>query len=216
MCYVYARKAIKRKIRVIMLASLYTVLYRLFLMMIAIGISYYPSSATPVAPPTPMSPKDIEFIDPLGLAEKFKQEGNQLAKAGRHQEAIEAFTKAIKLRPTFDVPYINRSYSYLELKQFHNAIEDCNKAIELNTKYDWAYINRGVAHAKLNKHEPALTDYKKALELNPENSLTYYDISCSMVELNNIAEACDYSGKALEKLLRKDITIGNLSNKTVA
>src|SRR4030043_232160 len=33
----------------------------------------------------------------LGLAEKYEKEGNQLSDAGRHWEAIEAFTKAIKL-----------------------------------------------------------------------------------------------------------------------
>jgi len=135
----------------------------------------------------------------LGLAEKFKKEGNQLSNAGRHWEAIEAFTKAIKLRPTFDVPYINRSYCYLKVGQFRNTIEDCNKAIELNTKYDWAYINRGVAYAELGSHAQALNDYKKALELNPENGLTYYDISCSMVELKNIASACDYFKRAIDK-----------------
>jgi len=135
----------------------------------------------------------------LGLAEKFKKEGNQLSNAGRHWEAIEAFTKAIKLRPTFDVPYINRSYSYLKLEQFHNAIEDCNKAIELNTKYDWAYINRGVAYAELGKHKQALSNYKKALVLNPENGLTYYDISCTMAEQRNIAAACDYFKRAIDK-----------------
>ena len=201
-----------------MLASLHKVLTWLCLVIIVIGSSYLPSSATPVVTPLPLSPKDIEFIDSFGLEEKFIREGNQSAKAGRHQEAIEAFTKAIKLRSTYDVPYINRSYSYLELKQFHNAIKDCNKAIELNTKYEWAYINRGVAHAKLNKHEQALTDYKKALELNPENSLTYYDISCSMVELNNIAEACDYFEKAIEKgyndweSIKQDSCMNNLRN----
>ena len=135
----------------------------------------------------------------LGLAEKYEKEGNQLSDAGRHWEAIEAFTKAIKLRPTFDVPYINRAYSYLKVEQFHKAIKDCNKAIELNTKYDWAYINRGVAYAELGNHKRALNDYKKALKLNPENGLTYYDISCTMVEINDIAAACDYFKRAIDK-----------------
>src|SRR4030043_2367878 len=146
----------------------------------------------------------------LGLAEKYEKEGNQLSDAGRHWEAIEAFTKAIKLRPTYDVPYINRAYSYLKVEKFDKAIKDCNKAIELNTKYDWAYINRGVAYAELGNHAQALSDYKKALKLNPKNGLTYYDISCTMAEQRNIAAACDYFKRGINKgfndwnLVKKD------------
>ena len=66
--------------------------------------------------------------------------------AGKYQEAIEAYTKAIELDPKYAVAYYGRGLIYVVLGDYRQAIRDYDKAIELDPKdadglfYPWTCL----------------------------------------------------------------------------
>ncbi len=95
---------------------------------------------------------------------------------GQVEDAVEAFTKAIKMSHS-DYQLRARSFShrgtvFVRLKEFDKAISDLTKAVELDPASSASYVWRGQAH--LNKYELDLAerDAKKALALKPDAETT--------------------------------------------
>lgn len=104
--------------------------------------------------------------------------GVNLQKAGKWQEAIDEFTKAIELDPSIEYAYIYRGNCYNELSQYDKAIADENKAIELKPKDDYPYYVRGSIYLEManldnSQLDKAITDFSKAIEFNPKNTDAY-------------------------------------------
>src|SRR5215471_17775361 len=68
-------------------------------------------------------------------AEEAYQDGVRLAKEGLSKEAIAAFDKAIRLKPTYAEAYAARGSMHNRLVENERAIQDFNEAIRLNPKY---------------------------------------------------------------------------------
>lgn len=85
-----------------------------------------------------------------------------------YDKAIEAFSKAIALKPDYAYAYTNRGLAYHNKGQYDRAIEDYNKAIALDPNDAEAYNNRGVAYAGKRDMERAISDYKKACDMGNE------------------------------------------------
>eukprot|EP00111_Clytia_hemisphaerica_P011292 TCONS_00033062-protein len=100
---------------------------------------------------------------PLEKAEGAKGKGNKYFKAGRFDQAIECYTKAIEHCPT-DQPlemstyYQNRAAAHEQLKKWKEVIVDTTKAISLNPKYAKALARRAKAHDVTNEKRLALED----------------------------------------------------------
>ncbi|KAE8245312.1 hypothetical protein A4X13_0g5989 [Tilletia indica] len=70
--------------------------------------------------------------DAVEEAEKAKGRGNDAFKAGKYEEAIEAYSDAIKSAPTEPTYYTNRAAASMSLKRFSPALADCQLAANLS------------------------------------------------------------------------------------
>ena len=68
------------------------------------------------------------------------QYGNSLITIKQLDGAIERYSHAIYLDPTFAAAYTNRGLAYEEKKDYDSAIADHSKAIELNPYNAYAYV----------------------------------------------------------------------------
>lgn len=116
----------------------------------------------------------------MEVAEECKNTGNTHMKNLEYNEAVEEYTKSIKLNPNNAVYYCNRAAAYSKLEKHIDAIEDCRKAIKLDPKYGKAYGRLGIAYSNLNKYEDARAAYLTALKLDPGN--TMYETNLKLAE----------------------------------
>ena len=99
--------------------------------------------------------------------------GKELAAAGKLDEAIAEYTKALEISPKDELLYRNRGLVYRANNKFPEAIADFAKAIELAPKSELGYVERGQVLMIQNQFDAALVDYNKAVELNPNNPVCY-------------------------------------------
>merc|ERR1712166_668472 len=88
------------------------------------------------------------------LAIDHKGSGNLALKAGRFEEAIEWYTKAIELEPNY-VYFANRSAAFLALDSCEEALRDANMSIRTKPSYLKAYHRKASALKSLGRWEEA-------------------------------------------------------------
>ena len=73
---------------------------------------------------------DVDMVD-ADAAENFKQEGNELYKAGKYSLAIQSYTKAITIEPDNPTFLGNRAAAYMLIGEFQKALADSTLANSL-------------------------------------------------------------------------------------
>ena len=102
--------------------------------------------------------------------------GNALKEQGKLDEAIEAYTKALELKPDYADTYYNMGAAFKELGKLDEAIEAYKMALAIEPDYAEAYNNMGVTLKEQGKLEKAITSYNKALSLKPDYAEAYYNM----------------------------------------
>jgi len=127
-------------------------------------------------------------------AESLKNEGNNLMKLEKFDEALKCYTDAIKLDGKNAVYYCNRAAAYSKLNNHSFALEDCRRAIEIDEGYSKAYGRMGLAYASLNDHFRARECYKKAAELDPQNESYKNNLSIAEEKVSELERQNPFGG----------------------
>jgi len=111
---------------------------------------------------------------PMSESMCLKEDGNQLFRASKYEQAIEVYTRAIAKATSKDLPadvapiYNNRAACYQQLYNFNEVVKDCTESLKLmpdnNPK---ALVRRGLAYEGLERFQHALDDLRAALILDP-------------------------------------------------
>lgn len=113
------------------------------------------------------------------LAAEFKNKGNEAFKAGRYQEAIDLFSKAIEHNPNDHVFYSNRSGSYLNNGQYDQALQDAETCIKMNPAWPRGYQRKGSALFYMDRIDDAINTYKEGLKVDPNNADLQKDLKAA-------------------------------------
>jgi WD40 repeat protein len=114
-------------------------------------------------------------------SDAYYQKGQSLYALSRPTEALEAFDRAIDLRPTFVWAFIGRAYALNSLRRAEEALDSADKAVTLLGKDHRpfrevaaaAFRARGFALVGLKRADDALAAFDYALELEPHNLLAH-------------------------------------------
>jgi small glutamine-rich tetratricopeptide repeat-containing protein alpha len=93
--------------------------------------------------PAPASTPSVPSPEDKAKAEKLKQSGNAHMTAKKHDQAIDAYTKAIALDSINPVYYSNRAAAHASKGDHASAILDAEKAIEVDPSFVKAYSRLG-------------------------------------------------------------------------
>lgn len=110
------------------------------------------------------------FLSIRKIINALKEKGNQALAAEKFDDAIQAYTEAIKLDPKNHVLYSNRSAAYAKAGRYESALEDANQTIALNPTWPKGYSRKGSALSYMQKFVEAFHAYSKGLEIDPNNA----------------------------------------------
>uniref|UniRef100_A0A672HMU1 Protein unc-45 homolog B n=2 Tax=Salarias fasciatus TaxID=181472 RepID=A0A672HMU1_SALFA len=114
----------------------------------------------------------VSFFCQMGEPMQLKDEGNKHFQAGDFDQAIECYTKAIKMckdKKVLAVIHRNRSACYLKKENYSSAASDASKAIDVDAADVKALYRRCQALEKLGKLDMAFKDVQRCATIEPKN-----------------------------------------------
>ncbi|XP_055712961.1 stress-induced-phosphoprotein 1 [Phlebotomus papatasi] len=100
----------------------------------------------------------------------LKEKGNAALAAGKHDEAIVAYTEALTLNDQNYVIYSNRSAAYVKAGKYQEALQDAQKTVSLNPTWAKGYSRLGTALSFLDRTMEAYEAYNKGLQYDRSNA----------------------------------------------
>ena len=133
----------------------------------------------------------VNKIIPPEDATPYFNRGDNFFNSGKYQEAIDNYTKAIKLNPKFTGAYFNRGYARQKLSQYQEAIADLTKVAELDPKYPNVYYALGWNYCQAEQYQNAVDNYTKAIGSDPKNAKAYNNRGFNYGKIGQYQKAID-------------------------
>ncbi|MDX2242921.1 MAG: tetratricopeptide repeat protein [Leptolyngbyaceae cyanobacterium bins.302] len=130
--------------------------------------------------------------------ENWYLRGNAWASLGNGKQAIDDYTRAIKLCSKLDITvasiYHSRGNVKAILKQPKEAIQDYEQALRIKPDYSWALNSLGHEEVCLQQYQKAIHHYTQAIELNPDDNFFWIGRGDAWMHLNQYENALqDYN-----------------------
>ena len=106
-------------------------------------------------------PRHFDALVLLGAVHSKNQQANA---------AVEAFCRALEVRPTSHAAYYGLGVAMCQLQQFAAGIECFDQALAHQPGYAAALCDRANALGELGRWSEALADYERTLALTPQNA----------------------------------------------
>ena len=107
----------------------------------------------------------------------FNIQGAALNGLGKLDASVEAYNKALAIKPDYAEAYNNMGVALKEQGKLEEAIEAYNKALAIKPDYAEAYNNMGNALKEQGKLEEAIEAYNKALAIKPDYAEAHRHLS---------------------------------------
>ncbi|GLG96911.1 Uncharacterized protein GBIM_03784 [Gryllus bimaculatus] len=135
--------------------------------------SSVPAPDTPSFSSTEDAEDGEEFLDVsadqvVAESERLAVIGYKLASKEQYEQAVEFFTKAIRLVHDDHRFFSNRSFCHCQLGNYTKALKDADKAINLAPNNPKGYYRRGEALKGLNQFKEAQEAFERVVELDEE------------------------------------------------
>ena len=123
-------------------------------------------------------------------AADFFKAGEKAYRAGDHQTAILAYTKAIEIATEHVNAHLHRGFCHSLLKQYTEAVADFTVVIDAKPEHSQAYLSRGSALAKLGRHDEAISDFDRVIALDARNGEAFNNRGWSRKAMGDQEGAC--------------------------
>jgi len=172
-------------------------IWRILILLGLIGIALYINQV--VVPATP--PLFIPTSTTTRSPESFVNQAEDFYRAGKINQAIQAYKDAIYADPENTANYINMARLLVFVGQFDEAITNAQNALLRNPNNPMGYAVLGWALGFQGRYGEAELEIKKALDLDPNNALAhayYAEILIGQGDYNLYDKAAEESKRARE------------------
>ena len=153
----------------------------------------------PTGSPSASDLRGLDVLDHRGvLGEIHFSRGTVCSVAGRYQEALVYYARAIELNERSARAHNNRGAVYLLRAEYDRALADFDQAVRLCPRFAQAHQNRGSAYLGLGKYNRAVSDYTAAIGFYPDFSDAFFCRGFAYVILGRYAEGIDDYSRAIE------------------
>jgi tetratricopeptide (TPR) repeat protein len=115
---------------------------------------------------------ESNFEEAIRQATEYYKMAYQLTDEGKTGEAIEHYSKAINLVPTFYEAIDNRAFCKMDLGRWLDAIEDFRLSLHVNPGSLLAEFSIGECYYRLGEFAKAKQQFEKCLELDPYHQVS--------------------------------------------
>jgi len=115
--------------------------------------------------------------------------GNALQDLDALEEAIDAYGKALSIKPNYAEASYNIGNALTEQEKLSEATDAYRKAIAINPNHTEAYYNMGNALKEQGKLDEAIKAFKKALAIKPDFAEAYNNMGNILQEQGELEEA---------------------------
>ena len=123
--------------------------------------------------------------------------GDALKDQGKLEESVEAYNKALAIKPDYVEAYNNLGNTLKDQGKLEESVEVYNKALAIKPDYVEAYNNMGNALNEQGKLEEAIEAYNKALLIKPDYADAYNNMGNALKEQGKLEQAIEAYKKAL-------------------
>jgi tetratricopeptide (TPR) repeat protein len=126
--------------------------------------------------------------------------GEELAFAGKTQEALQAYAKAVELDPNFARAYAGESAVAANMGQFEDSEKYAKLAMEhIDRMTDHErYRVRGLYYMGTSNWQKCVEEYGELINRHPADNIAYGNLAGCYVELRNFPKALEVSRRAVE------------------
>jgi tetratricopeptide (TPR) repeat protein len=128
--------------------------------------------------------------------------GVALANAGRFDEAIVAYERALARNPNLVVGHVFRAFALAEAGRTDEAIAAADRAVQLAPDNMLGYGTRGLVYRKAGRPVEAVTDYRRAVELDPTFKVEF--LADALFDAGSFDEAAAVYDDALKSTAEND------------
>ena len=134
----------------------------------------------------------------LELWKAYFDLGNNYYKQGNYPATIEAYKKAIEIKPDHHHVFNEMGISYYKQGNYPAAIESYQKAIEIKPDHHHAFNNMGVAYVRQGNYPAAIESYQKAIAIKPDKHEAFNNMGNAYEKQGNYPVAIEAYQKAIE------------------
>ncbi|MHC4645164.1 MAG: tetratricopeptide repeat protein [Planctomycetota bacterium] len=137
---------------------------------------------------------------------------DSLDKHGRPVEAVEAYSKAVALRPDYVEAHHNLGLLFVKLQKLPEAIEHYQAALKADPENPAVYEDLGVALYRQGKTEDAIAQYRRAIEIDPNKASVHDNLGTALFRLNRLPEALESYSAAIKLDPKDPASQNNIGN----
>jgi len=141
--------------------------------------------------------KDAEIEDYKKTAEYWFVLGYYLGEAGLHKEAIEAYKKALRIKPDLAEAHLGIGLAYGDLCMNKEEIEAFKQALRIKPDLAEAHMSLGHAYLQLDMYKEAIEAFKQAIRIKPDDAGAHLILGHAYIELGINIEAIEAYKQAI-------------------
>jgi tetratricopeptide (TPR) repeat protein len=112
------------------------------------------------------------YRNPPG-AQRYIEMGDKSVSEGNIAEALEYYSKAIKIEPSNPSHYTVRGFLLLKIKRIDDALQDLSERISLERDKPDGYLTRGLVYSELHRDKEADADFAEACRLGSRDGCSF-------------------------------------------
>ncbi len=124
--------------------------------------------------------------------------GETYSCVGRHNEALDAFRKAVAIDPKSADAHKGLGLAYCEKGMFGEAVIELKQAIAINPKLADVYNNHGLVYCSEDLPGKAISEFMKAIEMEPDFAEARYNLGMAYGAMGLVHEEIPQYKKALD------------------
>lgn len=155
------------------------------------------SAVTSHAKTRAIAPATADVAPAAADAESWNRRGIEMGQAGRFDEAIGCFRRALELAPHLAAAHNNLGIAHARLRQFDLAVASFRQALRLDRASAMAHNNLASVLAEQGRHEEAIAHFEGALRLDDAYPDARFNLGKMLRQIGRFEEAATHFQQAL-------------------